>query len=186
MSLVWDIRSRFSHLKDILFGLEAREAENSLGQHKHNLNFETMLGLYFFTFLPVGSFLEAAIPPHLVDCRGDRKTAFFHRTASRHKSSKHIIVLVDCNPFFAFRFSFQYLRLLGKETIRLVVIVPYKSSMPVCPFFIDRSPSVVEIPSLLPKAICPRGKGLQRVQRVPSNLESFRKTVKNPICGKES
>lgn len=49
MSLVWDIRSRFSHLKDILFGLEAREAENSLGQHKHNLNFETMLGLYFFT-----------------------------------------------------------------------------------------------------------------------------------------
>lgn len=33
MSLVWDLRSRLSHLKDILFGLEAMEAENSLGQH---------------------------------------------------------------------------------------------------------------------------------------------------------
>lgn len=33
MSLVWDLRSRLSHLKDILFGLEAMEAKNSLCQH---------------------------------------------------------------------------------------------------------------------------------------------------------
>lgn len=46
MSFVWDIRSRFSHLKDIFSRLEAMEAENSLGQHKHNLNKETLLGLF--------------------------------------------------------------------------------------------------------------------------------------------
>jgi len=33
LSLVWDLKSRLSHLKDILFGLEAMEAKNSLCQH---------------------------------------------------------------------------------------------------------------------------------------------------------
>lgn len=62
MSLVLDLRSRLSHLKDIIFGLEAMEAENSLGQHKHNLHFETMLGLYFLTIRKFSGSSDPASP----------------------------------------------------------------------------------------------------------------------------
>ncbi|KAM7460088.1 hypothetical protein LguiA_035918 [Lonicera macranthoides] len=50
------------------------------------------------------------------------------------------------------------------------------------------SPSLVEIPSLLPNAICPRGKGLQTVQRVPSKLQfsSSESGVKKRILGQGS
>lgn len=67
---------------------------------------------------------------------------------------------------------------------------PISADKPVCPFFIDRSPcpSLVEIPSLLPNAICPRGKGLQTVQRVPSKLQfsSSESGVKKRILGQGS
>jgi hypothetical protein len=62
----------------------------------------------------------------------------------------------------------------SKEENKIVeakeLVCPISADKPVCPFFIDRSHSLVEITYLLPNAICTRGKGLQTVQRVPSKL----------------
>lgn len=66
---------------------------------------------------------------------------------------------------------------------------PISADKPVRPFFIDRSPSLVEIPSLLPnERYLSKGKGLQTVQRVSSHLASFssESDVRKRILGQAS
>ena len=56
---------------------------------------------------------------------------------------------------------------------------PISARLPCIYRFLDRSPSLVQIPSLLPNAICPRGKAnCAKVTKA-----SFRFQVQNPMFG---
>lgn len=65
------------------------EAENSLGQHKHNLHKETLLGLHFYTSRKFSGSSDPASPGWLQGIATPRSSI------ARHKSSNRIIELVD-------------------------------------------------------------------------------------------